>query len=164
MQRMHYVQKLVLMFLVFFCASVSAFSAPRAKVESVSGRIVAYADPLTCLNGNAYWSMIIHVQDPSDPHSEFIQVSFSLPCGRAPEWLNAKPSFQKFRLIREKDSDSVLKEFMECSSESPSGHAAQPCSPMPIWKHVPDTERDRLPFGQRVPCYRSADLSLTPVV
>src|SRR5580704_4537782 len=95
MQRMHYVQKLVLMFLVFFCASVSAFSAPRAKVESVSGRIVAYADPLTCLNGNAYWSMIIHVQDPSDPHSEFIQVSFSLPCGRAPEWLNAKPSFSE---------------------------------------------------------------------
>jgi hypothetical protein len=163
MQGMHSAPKPVL-FLVFFCASVSAFSARGAKVESISGRIVAYADPLTCLNGNAYWSMIIHVQDPSDPHSEFIQVSFSLPCSKAPEWLTAKPSSQKFHLIREKDPDSVLQEFMECSSESPSSREAQPCSPVPIWKHVPDTERDRLPFGQRVPCYRSVDLPLTPAI
>src|SRR5271169_6017377 len=161
MQRVHSVARLIV-FLVVFWTSISAFPAPRAKV--VSGRIVAYANPVTCVNGNAYWSMIVHVQDPKDIPSEFIQVPFSLPCGEAPNWLTARSSLQKFRLIREKNSDSVLKEFMECSSESPSGQAAQPCAPMPIWKHVPDTERDRLPFGQRVPCYRSADLPLTPVV
>lgn len=163
MKRRHLMPRL-LVFLVVFCTSILAFSAPHAKVESISGRIVAYANPLTCLNGNAYWSMIIHVHDPRNIPSEFIQVPFSLPCGEAPEWLTAKSPLQKFRLIREKDSDSVRKEFMECSSDSPSGHAAQPCAPVPIWKRVPDTERDRLPFGQRVPCYRSADLPLTPVV
>jgi len=154
----------LLVFLVVLWTSVSAFSAPHTRVESISGRIVAYANPLTCLNGNAYWSMIIHVQDPGGILSEFIQVPFSLPCGAAPEWLTAKSSFQKFRLIREKDSDSVLKEFMECGGDSPSGHAAQPCPPMPIWKRVPDAERDKLPFGQRVPCYHSVDLPLAPVV
>jgi hypothetical protein len=154
----------LLVFLVVLCASVSAFSAPHARVESVSGRIVAYANPLTCLNGNAYWSMIIHVQDSRGIPSEFIQVPFSLPCGEAQEWLTAKSSFQKFRLIREKDSDSVLKEFMECGGESLSGDASQPCQPMPIWKRVTDAERDKLPFGQRVPCYRSVDLPLAPVI
>jgi hypothetical protein len=163
MQRRHSMLKL-LVFLAVFCTSISAVSAPRARVESISGRIVAYASPVTCLNGNAYWSMVVHVQEPNAIPSEFVQVHFSLPCGESPDWLIAKSSIQKFRLIREKDSDSVLKEFMECSSESPSGHAAQPCAPMPIWKRVPDAARDRLPFGQRVPSYRSADLPLAPVV
>ncbi len=163
MQRVHSMARL-LVFLVVSCISISASSAPRTKVESISGRIVAYANPVTCVNGNAYCSMIVHVQDPRDIPSEFIQVPFSLPCGEAPNWITARSSLQKFRLIREKDSDSVLKEFMECSSDSPSNHAAQPCAPMPIWKRVPHTERDPLPFGQRVPCYRSADLPLTPVV
>src|SRR5580692_186349 len=109
MQGMHSAPKPVL-FLVFFCASVSACSARGAKVESISGRIVAYAGPLTCLNGNAYWSMIVHVQDPRGTPSEFIQVSFSLSCGEAPDWLTSKSSLRKFRLVREKDSDTVLKE------------------------------------------------------
>src|SRR5580700_11493121 len=163
MQRVHSMPR-ALVFLVLFCTSISAFSAPHTKIESISGRIVAYAGPLTCLNGNAYWSMIVHVQDPRGTPSEFIQVSFSLSCGEAPDWLTSKSSLRKFRLVREKDSDTVLKEFMECGSAFPGGRAAQPCAPIPIWKRVPDTERDKLPFGQRVPCYRSVDLPLVPVV
>jgi hypothetical protein len=163
MQRMHSMPRLLVV-LVVFCTSISAFSAPRSKVENISGRIVVYANPLTCLNGNSYWSMIIHVQDPRDISSEFIQVPFSVPCSEAPGWLPTKSSFQTFRLIREKDSDSVLKEFMECGGEPPSGGAPQPCPTMPIWRRVPGTERYKLPFGQRVPCYRSVDLPLAPVV
>lgn len=74
---MHSMPRL-LVFLVVFCTGISAFSAPHAKVESISGRIVAYANPLTCLNGNAYGSMIIHVQYPRDIPSEFIQVLSSV--------------------------------------------------------------------------------------
>jgi len=97
-----------------FCTSILAFLARPAKTEIISGRIVAYASELVCLNGNAYWSMIIHVQDPIDVPSEFIEVRFSLPCAEEPKWLTGKPSLRKFRLIREKDSDVVLREFMEC--------------------------------------------------
>jgi len=74
---------------------------------------MAYADGLACLNGNAYWSMLIHVQDDTTPHpAKFIQVRFSLPCKETPQWLNRKSPVQKFRLKREQDA-SVLKEFAE---------------------------------------------------
>jgi hypothetical protein len=152
----------LLAFLSIFCSSILAFAARPAKIEVISGRIVAYASELACLNGNTYWSMIIHVQDPIDVASEFVEVSFSLPCAEEPKWLTGKSSFRKFRLIREKDSDAVLKEFMDCVDDS--GGRATECQPIPIWKHVPDTEREKLPFGQRVPSYRSADLPLVPVV
>ena len=148
-----------------FCVGMSAFAPSHAKVEIFTGRIVAYANPLTCLNGNAYWSMIIYVQErPRELSSEFIQVPFSLRCGEVPRMARRQSSFQKFRLIRVQESDSVLKEFMDCHGESSSDHAAQPCPPIPIWKHIPGEERHKLPFGQRVRCYHSADLPLAPLV
>jgi hypothetical protein len=108
------------------------------------------------MNGNAYWSMIIRVQRPKDNRSEFIRVDFSLPCDKSPEWASAKPSIEKFRLVRQRDCDAVLKEFMEAE---PKGDPA-----IPIWKHPLGTEHETLPFGQVVPCYRSADLPLRPTV
>jgi len=35
---------------------------------------------------------------------------------------------------------------------------------IPIWKYLPGEEGEKLPFGQVVPCYRSVDLPLVPVV
>ena len=142
-----------------------AFSEPSSKVETMAGRIVAYSNGLVCLNGNAYWSMLIHVQGhATDSPSQFVEVRFSLPCNKSPEWLTRKSSLQKFRLMRTQDADSVLREFIDCDAESPSGQTPEPCSPMPMWKRVRAAEREKLPFGQRVPSYRSVDLSLVPVV
>ena len=142
-----------------------AFSEPSSKVETMAGRIVAYSNGLTCLNGNAYWSMLIHVRDhTTDSPSPFVEVRFSLPCKKSPEWLTRKSSLQKFRLTRTQDADSVLREFIDCDAKSPSGHAPEPCSPMPMWKRVPTAEHEKLPFGQRVPSYSSVDLPLVPVV
>ena len=95
----------VLVFLGIVYTSIFAFSTPTPAKEIVSGRIVAYAGPLTCLNENAYWSMVIRVQSPKEDASQFIRVQFSLPCGDEPQWLKAKSSIQKFHLIREKESD-----------------------------------------------------------
>lgn len=126
---------------------------------------MAYSNGLVCLNGNAYWSMLIHVQGhATDSPSQFVEVRFSLPCNKSPEWLTRKSSLQKFRLMRTQDADSVLREFIDCDAESPSGQTPEPCSPMPMWKRVRAAEREKLPFGQRVPSYRSVDLSLVPVV
>jgi hypothetical protein len=108
------------------------------------------------MNGNAYWSMIIRVQRPKDNRSEFIRADFSLPCEKSPEWVSAKPSIQKFRLFRQKDCDAVLGEFMDIEPKHDSA--------IPIWKHPPGAEHESLPFGQVVPCYRSADQPLVPVV
>jgi hypothetical protein len=142
-----------------------AFSEPSSRIETIAGRIVAFSNGLTCLNGNAYWSILIHVQDrATDVQSHLIEVRFSLPCDRSPEWINRKSSLQKFRLTRDREADSVLKEFIDCAAESRSGHMPEPCPHAPIWKRVPSAEDEKLPFGQRVPSYRSVDLPLTPVV
>lgn len=142
-----------------------AFSEPPSKVERMAGRIVAYSTGLACLNGNAYWSMLIHVQGHArDIPSQFVEVDFSLPCNKSPEWLTRKPSLERFHLIRDQSADSVLKEFTVCAAESSSGHAAEPCSHLPMWKLVPGAELEKLPFGQRVSNYRSVDLPLAPVV
>lgn len=126
---------------------------------------MAYSDGLACLNGNTYWSMLIRVQDHATYiPSQFVEVRFSLPCNTSPEWITRKPSLQKFRLTRDQDSDAVLKEFMDCRNESPSGQTSEPCPQIAMWKRVPGAEVDKLPFGQRVPSYRSVDLPLAPVV
>jgi hypothetical protein len=142
-----------------------AFSERSPIVETMAGRIVAYSSGLTCLNGNAYWSMLIHIQEQTtEASSRFVEVNFSLPCNKSPEWITRKSSLQKFRLMRDQDADSVLKEFMDCATESPSGHTPEPCPHLSLWKRVPGAELERLPFGERVPSYRSVDLPLLPVL
>ena len=142
-----------------------ALSEPSPKVETMAGRIVAYSNGLTCLNGNAYWSMLIHLYGhATNVPSQFVEVRFSLPCNNTPEWLTRKSSLQKFRLTRDRHADSLLREFIDCSAESPNGDAPQPCPHVPVWKLVPGAEGEKLPFGRRVPTYRSVDLPSTPVV
>jgi hypothetical protein len=154
----------VLLLMGMLISTSPAFSEPSAKAETMAGRIVAYSSGLTCMNGNAYWSMLIHLQDHTDVPSQFVEVRFSLPCNKTPEWLTRKSSLQKFRLTRDQDADSLLKEFMDCATESPSSHTPEPCPHVPMWRLVPGAEAEKLPFGQRVPSYRSVDLPLAPVV
>ena len=146
----------VLLILCFTCASTTTSSASNPRRETILGRVVAYSSSPACLNGHGYWSMVIRVQQPKDNRSEFIRVDFSLPCDKSPEWVSAKPSIQKFHLFRQKDCDAILEEFMDTE---PKQHSA-----IPIWRHPPGAELDTLPFGQPVPCYRSIDLPLIPVV
>lgn len=153
--------------ILLFLSTVSlpnlVFCEPSPKVEKITGRIVAYSSDLACLNGNGYWSMLIRVQDQTtDPPPRFVEVQFSLPCAEHPEWLDRKPSVQRFRLQRQQDADFVLKEFYDCSPDS-----AAKCPNLRMWRPVPGAEDEKLPFGQRVPRYRSIDLidlPLAPVV
>jgi hypothetical protein len=146
----------VLLILCFTFTSTTISSASNPRRETILGRVVAYSSSPACLNGNAYWSMVIRVQRSKGNRSEFIRVDFSLPCDKSPEWVSAKPSIQKFRLLRRKDCDAVLEEFMDIESKQ---HSA-----IPIWRHPPGEGLDSLPFDQVIPCYRSIDLPLMPVV
>ena len=102
-----------------------AFCEHHSKVEKVTGQIVAYSSFPACLNGNVYWAMLIRVQNRrTGLPSNFVQVQFSLPCAEHPEWLDHKPPVQEFRLKRQKDEDSVLKEFSDRNPES-----ADKCDP-----------------------------------
>jgi len=155
----------VFVFVGIVMTTFLAFSEPSAKVETMTGRIVAYSGGVMCLNGNALWSMLIHVQDhTSDVTSEFVEVQFSLPCGKSPDWLTRKSSLRKFQLTRDQQGDSVLKEFVDCVTEPPSGAPDKICPPFPLWKHLRGAEHENLPFGQHVPSYRSVNLPLVPVV
>jgi hypothetical protein len=100
--------------------------------------------------------MVIRVQQPKNGHSKFIRVDFSLPCEKSPEWVSTKPTIQKFHLFRQEDCDAVLSGSVD---EEPTQNPT-----MPMWKYTPGTEHEALPFGQVVPCYRSIDLPLVPVV
>lgn len=104
--------------------------------------------------------MLIRLQNrATDDLPRFIEVQFSLPCAEHPLWLDRKPPAQEFRLKREQDADSVLKEFYDCAPNS-----ADKCPHVPMWKPVPGMENEKLPFGQRLPSYVSIDLPLAPVV
>jgi len=153
------------MLLAFVCTSVLALSARKPKTEIVSGRIVAHDQALTCLNGNGYWSMLIEVQQSKTIKSKFVRVDFSLPCSEDPKWPAGEPPVQQFRLLRDDElRDPAVKEFMECIEKSPDGSSRKPCPQMRVWKLMPGVELDKMPFGQRVPCYRSLDLPLAPVL
>jgi hypothetical protein len=152
-------------FLAVFLLALPVFSARRGKVEVVTGRIVAYGnETLACLNGNAYWSMLIQVSPPKTIASRYIRVDFSLPCDQNPKWPTEASAPQRFRLIRDVKSDAVLREFMECAEKSGGGTSGQPCPSIRIWQLGPDAKQDEIPFGQRVRSYLSADLPLAPIL
>jgi len=146
---------------IFLCAVplMCPAAAPAQHTIRVVGRIVAHDNPLACLNGNAYWSMIVRVSNAKATGSEFIRIGFSLPCATSPKWPTAKAPLQHFRLIRDQDLDGVLDQFLACKTES-----GEPCHPMPKWTYVSDAERDGLPFGQQLPGFRSFELPLMPVL
>lgn len=145
-----------LLILCLTCASIPSLPPPGPRHETVTGRIVAYSPAMACLNGNAYWSMIVRVQQPKDAHSEFIRVDFSLPCKNFPEWVTTKPSIQKFHLFRQKNCEEVL--------AGSAGDEPTQNSSMPFWKYPPGAEHVTLPFGETIRCCRSLDLPLVPVV
>jgi hypothetical protein len=100
--------------------------------------------------------MIIRRQTPKGVQSKFIQVDFSLPCGKFPEWWSSKPTVQKFHLTRQRNCDQVLaRNVGEEQSKAP---------PMPLWKFTLGSEHEALPFGEVVPCYNSVDLLQAPVL
>ena len=136
--------------------SIFSSSASSPAHENISGRVVAYAGPLVCLNGNGDWSIVIRVLPTKNIQSEFIRVDFTFPCDKSPEWITSKPSVQKFRLVRRKECDAALG---GSASEEPKENPV-----LPIWKYLPGMEHDSLPFGRVLPCYRALDLPLVPVV
>jgi hypothetical protein len=151
--------------LLLCCGCTMAQSRPfasSAQHEVISGDIVAYSNGLVCLNGNSYWSLIIHVWHPKDVATEFIKVDLSLACEDSPKWLSARPAITNFRLIHEKESDVILREFLD-SEDPTTGKKTNQNPSLPIWKRVPGTENEKLPFGQTVRGYRSLDLPLAPL-
>jgi hypothetical protein len=145
-----------LLVLCFTCASILAHSAPAPRPVTIIGRVVAYSGALACLNGNGYWSVLIHVEQPKNLNSQLVRVDFSLPCGKSPEWISTNPFVKNFRLVRDKNADAVLSGCLQGECQDNQS--------LPIWKRPTDGKHDALPFGQLLPSYRSVDLPLAPVV
>lgn len=120
---------------------------------------MAYASSLVCLNGNAYWSMLIRARDQVKGTPPYLEVRFSLPCNESPKWLAGTQKPRGFRLKRLLDGSTLVEEFIKCAPES-----SEPCQKVPAWKRVPGAEKDALPFGQKIPLYQSDDLPFAPVL
>lgn len=129
------------------------------KWESIGGRAVALSEGFTCLNGNAYWSMLIRIQTSAATTTPgYLLVRFSLPCNQTPKELSQQVHVQKFRLKRYQGADEKLTEFLQCTKDSTE------CPPLPMWRRVPGAEGERLPFGQVIPSYLSPDFPLAPIL
>jgi hypothetical protein len=134
---------------------VFGFSETPPKVEIIRGQIVAYSNVKMCADGNAFWDMIVSIQEKKGT-SEFILVLFSLPCDEVPNWPRDKASsVQEFRLMRDRKFDAILREFMDCKHEQPPTSCE-----VPMWRRVPGSEDEKLPFGERLPSYRSKGVPL----
>ena len=133
-----------------------AMPAPWPQPVTISGRVVAYSNSIVCLNGNVVWSTVIRSEEPKIRSWQFVRVDFSLACDKSPEWFPRRSKIQKFRLLRKRDCDTALTGTMRGEQdERPE---------FPVWKHIPGTEDISVPFGSILPCYRSVDLPLLPVV
>ena len=136
--------------------SVDATNPSTVRRETISGVAVAYTNG-RCSNSYAPWALVVHTPNRNDDRVEYIQVNFSYPCGRAPNWVSRGPGEQKFRVTRNKRCDRVLEQYFEAES---SGTKKQ----VPIWHAVRGEEKETLPFGQVLPCYDSLDYPVKPVI
>jgi hypothetical protein len=150
----------IALFIVFVCVLFDspAHAGPEQR-GTVTGKIVAYSGALSCVNGNSYWSMMIREWNGKRASAQFIEVRFSVPCYRSPEWLFGKQAMQTFHLIRDRLSDGVLAGSLNEST----GQGIEHDPKSPIWTLVPGAEEEKLPFGQIVRCYLSADLPPAPI-
>lgn len=139
-------------------AVVGAAFTSHQREEAISGTVAAYSALPQCLNGNEYRSMVIHVQKPTDHHTSFLRVEFSLPCGQSADWLSKRPELKTFHLVRDRNCDQTLDEYIEFSDTETHQKSA-----IARWKR-PSGTAGALPFGQVLPCYRSVDLPYVPVL
>jgi hypothetical protein len=137
--------------------SIGFASTRQSREQKVHGEVVAYSTNVLapCVNGNVYWSMILRTSDPSRP---FARVDFSLACAADVEWLSGKQAPTLFRLLRDKSCDEPLDEFIQITD---TGNDQK--SKIPRWTRTPIGQKDALPFGKIVPCFRSKDLPTVPV-
>ena len=138
------------------CLGGPAIPSPSAQHETITGQIVAYSSSLTCMNGNAVWSMVIRVEKSKAGSSQFVRVDFSLACDKSPGWIFKRSTIQKFRLVRKRDCDAALAGAMRGGPEEKLE--------LPLWEHPPGAEGISIPFGNVLPCYRADDLPLLPMV
>jgi len=141
--------RLVLFVLCLTLAGVLTASAAQPRHKTISGSIVAYSGGLTCINGNAHWSILIQVQRSGRKSSEFVQASFSLACGASISTLWEKPARTRFRLTQVEKCDEVLKEFIPLVDDA----TGKQTGAVPNWTYVPGMEHERISFAQVVPCY-----------
>jgi hypothetical protein len=144
------------------CAAAAIPAASRERVQTISGRAIAYAVDPACLNGNSYWSEIVRKEQRLDSHSQFLLIRFSLPCHESPTWLASESDLHRFRLVRDKNCDSVLSESIELSSSVEGTQLEK--EELPIWNHFAGMEHEVLPFGSILPCYASVVHPLAPVL
>jgi hypothetical protein len=153
--------RFVLLIVAVLCLGSGKASANGRQAKAVSGRIVAYSTQsalASCLNGNEYWSFILHVERPKQLHRDFARVDFSLPCGESADrvWNNAE--IQTFHLVRDKTCDQPINEFIQLSDTDTKAR-----SEIPLWIR-PRGAENSLPFGRVVSCYHSMELPYIPIV
>lgn len=121
---------------LFLCSLPNAGAAPRP--QTITGRLIAYSPPLTCMNGNGYWGVVIQTRRSKD-RAEFVRVELSLPCDKTLDWISTESRTRKFRLIRHEGCDAVIESSVPFE---PGGER------FPLWKPVSGAEGVALPFGK----------------
>jgi hypothetical protein len=139
----------VLAWLLMFSQPSAYAQGGRQKVEKITGVVVAYNDSLFLLPCYHLCggSLIVRVDKSEKPH--YIRVDFGYPLDKFPKALVERSKQYRFRLVRTKDDDSPLQEFVPAENEK--GEAID--VKLPMWRLVPGAESEKLPFGETLPSY-----------
>lgn len=156
------VRRLVSAFVVLIIVSQGSFvGATRhdANIEQITGLVLAYDDlkpSLTCVE-NCETSLIVRLDPPSDKASSYIRVDLKFGDRRnfPRELINGTRRWQ-FKVVRTTDRDEKLQEFI--LGEDVYGKEFK----SPIWKRVPGTEGETLPFGEVLPSYSLVKRGFNP--
>jgi hypothetical protein len=148
--------------MLFANAEMLEGSSHRARSEAMTGTILAYRVPLLspCINGNAYASVLIHVQRAQAVGAELVRLDFSYPCDQKPSWFSQPQELKKFRLIRSPLRDEALREFTPMKDET----GKTPDMMIPEWQRTQGADHMSLPFGRTVPSFESPDYPSVPIL
>lgn len=151
-------QNLLLSFVLFSSIVLFGTFTP-AKGETIVGTVVAYDHlnnllMLTFVESRVV--LIVRTQPRTGEKPRFIQVAYSYygPAkpneGGFPDTLVEKARQWQFTLARDTECDHPVQEFTQLQ-DAQIGKDTD--TRLPIWRLLPGAENEKLPFGERLPCY-----------
>jgi len=151
--------RILLLSFVLFCSIVLFGAFTPAKGETIVGTVVAYDHfnnllMLTFVESRVV--LIVRTQARAGEKARFIQVAYRYygPAkpneGGFPDSLVEKARQWQFRLARDTECDYPVQEFTPLQ-DAQTGNDSD--TRLPIWKLLPGAEKEKLPFGERLPCY-----------
>jgi len=126
-------------------------SFASGKSVIIDGRVVAIAYNGISYNGYIYADLLVEKSGAAKSKSEIVFIRFSVPKSKWAKWLAELASVRHFSVRRAKVKKAEIIEHMQIDIVSIK------IKEIPYWKILPGHEKIKLPYGDKVLAYESAD-------